>query len=240
MTLLSIIVPVYNERRTIQEVVRRVEAAPVSLMRKELIIVDDDSTDGTRQLLGQYEGRHTVVYHERNLGKGGAVRTGLRLAKGDYVIVQDADLEQEPKDFPGLLQPLLDGRADVVFGSRFSGQYLPRAFLMSAHYLVNRFFTLTCNLLSGYRTRDMWTGYKMYSRRALDAFLPHLRSNGIEFEPEITLLLAKLGFRIMDVPITYRPRWYAEGKKTNWKQALRAYVKMLGFAFRKVSSPRPE
>lgn len=234
MPLLSIVIPVYNERETIANVIQRVEnaALPPGFSR-EIIIVNDGSTDGTAEALKPFESRYRVI-HQRNTGKGGAVRTGFRIARGGYTIVQDADLEQDPNDFAKLLAPLLAGRADVVFGSRFAGKYLPRALIMNAHYLVNRFFTLTCNLLSGYRTTDMWTGYKMYSRRALDAILPRFTSNGIEFEPEITLLLAKLGFRIEDIPISYTPRWYTEGKKTNWKQALRSYVKMLCFAFRKI------
>ena len=126
------------------------------------------------------------------------------------------------------------GKADVVFGSRFMGQYKPRSFIFNLHYLINKFFTIVCNVLSGYHTTDMWTGYKMYSRRALDAFLPYLTSNGVAFEPEITILLAKLGFRITDVPISFNPRWYEEGKKMNWKQAIRSFYKMVGFAFRKI------
>ncbi|MBI4054037.1 MAG: glycosyltransferase family 2 protein [Candidatus Doudnabacteria bacterium] len=234
MPLLSVIIPVYNERELIRKVIARVEKAllPASFER-EIIIVNDGSTDGTGEVLLSLEQKYQIL-HQKNTGKGGAVRAGFKLAKGDYIIVQDADLEQDPNDFQALLAPVMQGKADVAFGSRFLGKYLPQALTMNLHYLLNRFFTITCNLLSGYRTSDMWTGYKMYSRKALDAILPLFKSNGIEFEPEITILLSKLGFKIMDVPISYTPRWYAEGKKTNWKQAARSYVKMLGFVFRTI------
>lgn len=234
MPRLSIIIPVYNEHATIAKVIERVErvALPVGFDR-EIIIINDGSTDGTRETLKPFENRLTVV-HQKNTGKGGATRAGFHCAAGDYIIVQDADLEQDPNDFVKLLAPLLAGEADVVFGSRFMGKYIPRALIMNIHYLMNRFYTIVCNILSGYHTTDMWTGYKMYTRRALDAFLPHLTSDGVAFEPEIQILLSKLGFRIVDVPISYNPRWYAEGKKMNWKQAVQSFYKMIGFAFRRI------
>ncbi len=234
MALLSIIIPVYNEKKTIAKVIERVEKASLPTgFEREIIIINDGSTDGTREALLPFESRHTVV-HQKNSGKGGASRAGFHLTKGDFVIIQDADLEQDPNDFTALLQPLLQNKADVVFGSRFMGKYLPRKLIMNIHYLMNRFYTIVCNILSGYHTTDMWTGYKMYTRHALDAFLPYLTSNGVEFEPEIQILLSKLDFRIMDVPISYTPRWYDEGKKMNWKQAVRSFYKMIGFAFRRI------
>src|SRR3989344_9027844 len=233
MPLLSIIIPVYNERRTIAKVIERVQSVELPAgFDREIIIVNDGSTDGTREILTPFENNHQVI-HQQNMGKGGATRTGFHRAKGDYIIVQDADLEQDPNDFSKLLEPILKGEADVVFGSRFMGQYKPRSLILNLHYLINKFFTIVSNVLSGYHTTDMWTGYKMYSRKALDAFLPHLTSNGVAFEPEITILLAKLGFRIADVPISFSPRWYEEGKKMNWKQAVRSFYKMIGFAFRR-------
>ncbi|MDO8558251.1 MAG: glycosyltransferase family 2 protein [bacterium] len=239
MNLLSVIIPVYNEEKTIAKVISRVEQVKLPEdFEREIIIINDGSTDGTAEALKTFEVKYRVI-HQQNTGKGGAVRSGFKLAKGDYIIVQDADLEQDPNDFSALLAPLLKKEVDVVFGSRFLGKYLPQALLMNAHYLVNRFFTMTCNFLSGYKTTDMWTGYKMYSRKALDAVLPYLRSNGIEFEPEITILLSKLGLRIIDAPISYTPRWYAEGKKTNWKQAIRSYIKMISFAFRRIPRSLP-
>ena len=234
MAQLSVIIVVYNEKPTIEEVIRRVEAVSIPGMEKEILIVDDYSTDGTRDILKNYEDRYDITYHEKNTGKGGAVRTGFAKARGDYVIIQDADVEQNPQDFPALLQPILDGIADVTFGSRFAGKYLPERLVMSIHYKINRLFTFASNILTGYKTTDMWTGYKMYTRTAVDAIRPHLTSTGIEIEPEVTILLSKLGFRVVDVPISYVPRWYDEGKKTNWKQAMRSFVKMIGFACRKI------
>lgn len=233
MKLLSVVIAAYNEVNTIAEVIRRVESVSIPDFEVEIIVVNDGSTDGTGDALKPFESIHTVI-HQENMGKGGAVRTGFKATKGDYIIVQDADTEQNPGDFEALLQPLLRGEVDVVYGSRFLGKYLPTKFVMSLHYRINRFFTTVCNLLSGYHTTDMWTGYKMYSRKALDAILPLMKSDGIEFEPEVTILLGKLGFRITDVPISYVPRWYGEGKKTNWKQAAVSFVKMVSFAFRKV------
>lgn len=234
MTQLSVIIVVYNEHSTVEEVIHKVEAVSIDGMEKEILIVDDCSTDGTRDVLKKYEDRYDITYHPKNTGKGGAVRTGFSRANGDYVIVQDADVEQNPQDFPALLQPILDGKADVTFGSRFAGKYLPDSLVMSVHYKINRFFTIVCNLLTGYRTTDMWTGYKMYTRKAIDAIHPHLTSTGIEIEPEVTILLSKTGFRVVDVPITYVPRWYDEGKKTNWKQAIRSFMKMIGFSCRRI------
>ena len=235
MPLLSIIIPVYNEAATIAQVLTRVEGSrlPDGIAR-EIIVINDGSTDQTAEILKQFVGRHQVI-HTDNTGKGGAVRKGFSLSRGDYVVVQDADLEQDPNDFPNLLAPIIAGDVDAVFGSRFLGAYKPISLIMNLHYLSNKFFTHITNFLTGYRTSDVWTGYKMYSRKALNAVLPHLGANGIEFELEITILLGKCGMKVSDVPISYVPRWYQEGKKTNWKQALNSLRKLLGFHFRKIS-----
>lgn len=234
MPLITIIIPAYNEERTIAQVARRVEASCLpDGFEREIIIVNDGSTDGTARILDQFEGRAHVV-HQANSGKGGAVRAGFLVSHGDFVIVQDADLEQNPDEFPALLQPIIDGDADVVFGSRFMGTYEPATTVMKFHSLLNKLYTFLTNLLIGYRTTDAWTGYKMYSRKALDAVRPHLRSDGIEFELEVAVLLSKCGMRVRDVPISYVPRWYADGKKTDWKQALRSLWKLLGFGLRRI------
>ncbi|MEK7630458.1 MAG: glycosyltransferase family 2 protein [Patescibacteria group bacterium] len=234
MPLLTIIIPVYNEEKTIAKVIERVKNARLpDGFERELIIINDGSKDGTAEALKPFESTHQVV-HQKNTGKGGAVRRGFHMAKGDFIIVQDADLEQDPNDFANLLQPLLRKEVDVVFGSRFMGKYIPKKLIMNIHYLMNRLYTIVCNILSGYHTTDMWTGYKMYSRHALDAFLPHLTSDGVAFEPEIQILLSKLGFKIVDVPISYNPRWYAEGKKMNLRQAFKPMWKMFGFALRHI------
>src|SRR5574340_65361 len=159
MALLSIIIPVYNEEQTIEQVVSRVETSylPASFAR-EIIIVNDGSTDQTAKILKQFEGRHRVL-HTKNSGKGGAVRKGFALSRGDYVIVQDADLEQNPNDFPELLKPILGGEADAVFGSRFLGTYKPLTLTMNLHYFTNKVFTHATNFLTGHNTTDVWTGY---------------------------------------------------------------------------------
>lgn len=234
MALLSIIIPAYNEAQTIEQVIRRVETSQLPPgFEREIIVVNDGSTDQTAEILKRFEDKHHVL-HTSNSGKGGAVRRGFAICRGDYIIVQDADLEQNPNDFPALLKPILDGEADTVFGSRFLGAYKPLTLVMNLHYMTNKAFTYATNLLTGYRTTDVWTGYKMYSRKALNAVLPHLRSDGIEFELEVAVLLGKCGMRIRDVPISYVPRWYEEGKKTDWKQGLRSLWKLLGFRFRRI------
>ncbi|RTL56008.1 MAG: glycosyltransferase family 2 protein [Rhodocyclaceae bacterium] len=234
MPILSIIVPAYNEERTIQQVIERIQTSKLpENFTREIIIINDGSTDLTRTIVDSYAERHTVI-HSINTGKGGAVRKGFHLSKGDYIVVQDADLEQNPDDFVDLIKPIADGQADVVFGSRFLGSYRPISLLMNLHYLTNKAFTVIANVITGYRTTDVWTGYKMYSRRALDAILPALTADGIEFELEVTVLLSKKGMRVADVPISYVPRWYAEGKKTNWRQALVSLRKLFEYSRRKV------
>lgn len=234
MPLLSIVVPVYNEERTIQQVIERIQVSKLpESFEREIIVINDGSSDGTQNLLEPFAACHTVI-HSVNTGKGGAVRKGFKLAKGDYIVVQDADLEQNPDDFGALIAPIADGQADVVYGSRFLGAYRPLSLLMNMHYLTNKAFTWTTNLLTGYRTTDVWTGYKMYSRRALEAILPALTADGIEFELEVTVLLARKDFRVIDVPISYIPRWYAEGKKTNWRQAVVSLRKLFEFSWRKI------
>lgn len=235
MPLLSVIIPVYNEEKTIAQVIQRVEAAhlPEGITR-EIIIINDGSTDGSKDALRPFESIHTVI-HSANTGKGGAVRKGFAVAKGDYIIIQDADLEQDPNDFGSLMAPIQQGKVDVVFGSRFLGKYRPKAgIIMNLHYFLNNLYTWFCNFLTGYHTTDVWTGYKMYSRKALNALLPNLKSNGIEFELEVAIMLSKLGMKITDVSISYQPRWYNEGKKTDYKQAIRSACMMLGFRFRNV------
>lgn len=234
MPLISIIIPAYNEARTIEKVVSRVEtcALPEGFER-EIIVINDGSTDETGVLLRQCEARHRVL-HTPNAGKGGAVRKGFAICSGDFIIVQDADLEQNPDEFSALLAPILQGDADVVFGSRFMGTYHPLTFFMNFHSWINNAFTAIANLIMGYKTTDVWTGYKMYSRKALDAVMPHLHCNGIEFELEVAVMIGKCGLRVRDVPISYVPRWYSDGKKTDWRQAVTSLRKLLGFYFRRI------
>jgi glycosyltransferase involved in cell wall biosynthesis len=221
---LSVVIPVYNEVRTIEQVVARVRAVP---LEKEILIVDDGSTDGTRQRLEDIV-RHDdvkVLYHERNKGKGAALRTGFAAATGDVLIIQDADLEYDPRDYTALLEPILDGRADVVYGSRFLGG--PHRVLFFWHYVGNRILTLMSNALSNLNLTDMETGYKVFRREILND-LP-LRSNRFGFEPEFTVKIAKRMLRVYEVPISYSGRTYAEGKKITWRDGIAAIFTILRF-----------
>ncbi|HEY3397357.1 MAG TPA: glycosyltransferase family 2 protein [Armatimonadota bacterium] len=223
---LSVIMPAYNEAATIREIVARVLAEPHD---KELIIVDDGSTDGTRPLLAelaQSDSRVRVILHEKNRGKGAAVRTGLAAATGDIVLIQDADLEYDPTDYAVLLKPLELGRADVVYGSRFLGTH--RAFLFW-HLLGNRFLTGVTNLLYNATLTDMETCYKAIRRSFLEGMV--LRSNHFDIEPELTAKLLKRRARLYEVPISYYGRDFAEGKKIHWYDGLGALWTLLKYRF---------
>jgi len=223
---LSIIIPVYNEYETICEVVRRVEAVDAD---KEIIIVDDGSTDGSRDLLKKYEGRERfkVVYQSKNMGKGRSLRTGFEKAEGEIIIIQDADLEYNPKDYPILLQPILDGHADVVYGSRFLGG--PHRVLFFWHALGNRFLTILSNMFTNINLTDMETGYKAFRRSVLDSI--SLKCNRFGFEPEFTSKVARNKFIIYEVPISYAGRNYSAGKKINWKDGVAALWFIVRFRF---------
>lgn len=210
--------PVWNERGTIEEIVRRVIAQPLDL---ELVVVDDGSTDGTREIVEAFSKSHPqvrVVFHPANRGKGAALRTGFQEARGEYVIVQDADLEYDPREYATLLEPLLDGRADVVYGSRFLGG--PHRVLNHHHYLANQGLTFLSNLLTNLNLTDMETCYKVFRRNILPRLA--LREDRFGFEPEFTSRAARAGLRIYEVPISYSGRTYAEGKKIGWHDGVRA------------------
>jgi glycosyltransferase involved in cell wall biosynthesis len=224
---LSIVVPVFNERPTIAEIIRRVRGVDVG-MDKEIIVVDDGSTDGTREILQALAlPELKVVLQERNQGKGAALRTGFAAADGDIILVQDADLEYDPQEYPRLLEPILDGRADVVYGSRFLGG--PHRVLYFWHYVGNRFLTTLSNMLSNLNLTDMETCYKVVRREVLGKI--KLKSSHFGFEPEITMKLAKLRCRVYEVPISYSGRDYAEGKKIGWKDGLAALFHLIRFRF---------
>ncbi len=224
---LSVIIPVYNERDTIEEIIRRVRAVDLDL-EKEIIVVDDGSTDGTREVLQSLDlPRTRILLLDRNTGKGAALRNGFDLAEGDIVLVQDADLEYDPREYPKLLEPIIDGRADVVYGSRFLGG--PHRVLYFWHYIGNKFLTTFSNMLSNLNLTDMETCYKVFRRDVLKKI--SLKSPRFGFEPEITVKLAKLRCRIYEVPISYSGRDYAEGKKIGWKDGLAALFHLVRFRF---------
>src|SRR3954466_9045228 len=216
---LSVVIPCYNEAKTIRMIVDRVRSAPVA--DKEIIIVDDCSRDGTRDLLRTQIAPlvDKIIYHEVNQGKGAALRTGIAAASGDAVIVQDADLEYDPQDYAKLLAPVRDGRADVVFGSRFSGGETHRV-LYYWHAVGNKFLTLLSNMLTNLNLTDMEVCYKVFRREIIQQIA--IEENRFGFEPEITAKVARLGCRIYEVGISYAGRTYEEGKKIGWKDGVRA------------------
>ncbi|MCX7886522.1 MAG: glycosyltransferase family 2 protein [Verrucomicrobiae bacterium] len=223
---ISILIPVFNEAHTVEEIVRRVRAADTCGLEKEIILVNDGSTDGTAEILERLskDGDVKLLHHPYNRGKGAAVRTALQHATGDLVLIQDADLEYDPADYPQLLKPLLDGRADVVYGSRFLGG--PHRVLLFWHYVANRFLTLLCNMLCNLNLTDMETGYKVFKRSCLQGI--RLTSERFGIEPELTAKLARRRYRFYETPISYSGRDYSEGKKINWKDGVAA----LWFIFR--------
>ncbi|MHB1584697.1 MAG: glycosyltransferase family 2 protein [Acidimicrobiales bacterium] len=223
---LSVIVPVFNERATVAEVIRRVRAVDVPL-RVDVVVVDDASTDGTDKVLATIEDSTVrVVTHQRNQGKGAAVRTGLAHAHGDLVVVQDADLEYDPEDWPRLLDPVLRGKAFVVYGSRFTGE---RKNMLPLHWVGNRFLSLVTNILYRSTLSDMETCYKLFDRRVLDGIT--IVSDRFDFEPEITAKVLRRGFRIYEVPISYAGREPDEGKKITWRDGLGALRALVRFRF---------
>lgn len=219
--------PVYNEKNTIHEIIARVLKVDTGL-EKELVIVDDFSTDGTRDILGQLDNpRIKVFFHPKNMGKGAALRTGFSQIQGDIVLIQDADLEYDPREYPKLLEPLLDGRADVVYGSRFLGG--PHRVLFFWHYVANKMLTGFANLLSNLNLTDMETCYKVFKKDVLSRI--RLKSDRFGFEPEVTIKVAKLKCRVYEVPISYSGRDYSEGKKIGWKDGLAAIYHLLRYKF---------
>jgi glycosyltransferase involved in cell wall biosynthesis len=224
---LSVVMPVYNERKTLAAIVARVLAVPLNI---ELLCIDDGSSDGSRDILAELKKKHPqlrVLFQPRNRGKGAALRRGIEAATGDYVLIQDADLEYDPADYPELLGPLLQGKADVVYGSRFIGA-APHRVLYFWHSMGNRFLTLLSNMLTNLNLTDMETCYKVFSRAAIQS-IP-LEENRFGFEPEITVKIARRHLRVYEVGISYSGRTYEEGKKIGWKDGVRAIWCLLKYS----------
>lgn len=223
---ISVVIPCFNERATIEQIVRTVRAAPVDNI--EIIVVDDGSTDGTSAVLKEKVSSIAdgIIYQSRNLGKGAALRAGFATATGDIILVQDADLEYSPGDYPVLLEPILTGKADVVFGSRFMGGH-PHRVLYFWHMVGNRFLTLLSNMFTNLNLTDLETCYKAFRAPVVKSL--NLRENRFGFEPEVTAKLARAKCRIYEVGISYNGRTYSEGKKVNWKDGLYAVYAILRY-----------
>jgi len=229
---LSIVIPVFNEVKTIEEVIVRVRNTPYS---KELIIVDDCSTDGTRELLGKIKTDGMKIhYHNKNQGKGAALRTGFKMVQGDIVIIQDADMEYDPNDYANLLEPIMDGKAEVVYGSRFLSRnqlFHCKKFFYLTHFLGNKFLNILLNILYNSKLTDMETCYKVMKKEALDSI--ELTESRFDIEPAITANLLLKGYNIYEVPISYSPRDYREGKKITWRDAIAAIYVLFKYKFKK-------
>ncbi len=225
--LLTVVIPVYNEQDTLREIVEVVLAEPT---RKELVLVDDGSTDGTPAILEDLEKlpEVRVIRHEKNSGKGAALKTGFREARGHVVIIQDADMEYDPGDYVALLRPILEGKADVVYGSRFLVRHYARVHMYS-HYLGNRMLTFLSNVMTGLNLTDMETCYKVFRKEVVDKI--NLKSRRFDVEPEITAKIAKLKCRIYEVPISYSGRDFEEGKKITWRDGFSAIRAILKYRF---------
>lgn len=225
---LSIVIPVYNEKNTIQEILRRVEDSNIGELEKEIIIVDDCSTDGTRDILKEYEQKYKIIYQPKNMGKGAALRAGFTATTGDIVLVQDADLEYDPIEYPLVIAPIIQDKADVVYGSRFLGSH-PHRVLYYWHSLGNTVLTTLSNMFTNLNLTDMETCYKVFKGDVIREIASRLKSDRFGFEPEITSRVAHGQYRIYEVGISYHGRTYKEGKKINWKDGVKAIFAIVYF-----------
>jgi len=228
---LSIVIPVYNEAGTIAEVIKRVKDASTAGLEKEIILVDDFSIDRTRDFLHSLQDPELkIIYHEKNLGKGAALHTGFAAASGDVMVVQDADLEYDPQELEKVLTPIVENQTQVVYGSRYLASDENLGFW---HSMFNKLFTKVGNLLMGQKITDVMTCYKAFSREVMDKILPKLESKRFGFEPEVTAKVSKLGYKIVEVPISYDPRTWKEGKHMNFKGQLESLWALIKYSLLK-------
>lgn len=228
MGKVSIIIPVFNEKDTLKLILEKIESSSFANLEKELIFVDDKSTDGSSEILKGFETKYKVVYHEKNQGKGAAIRTAIQHTTGDYIVIQDADLEYSPEDYDKLLPFLINDEADVVYGSRFKNKENRKNFLLKSR-LANEFLTFLTNLLYGTKLTDMETCYKAFKSEYLKKI--NIKSERFNFEPEITAKLAKQKLRFKEAAISYNGRDYAEGKKIGWRDGVSAIIALIKFRF---------
>jgi len=228
MNKVSIIIPVYNEINTLREILQKVEETSFCELEKEIMLIDDFSTDGTREILMSLEDKYKIFYHDKNMGKGAAVRKGFENITGDVVLIQDADLEYDPADYAPLIKLIIDNKADVVYGSRLSGGRPSRSFMFT-HLLGNKFLSLMTNILYNTTLTDMETCYKAFRAEFIKDI--KIKSNRFDFEPEITAKVLKKGARLYELPISYYGREYNEGKKITWKDGVHAILALVKYRF---------
>lgn len=230
MVKLSVIMPVYNEEKTIKDIVNKVKKIKINDIVKEIIIVDDYSTDTTKHILKNLKGNSTkVFYHKKNMGKGAAIKTGFKNSTGDIIIIQDADLEYNPDEYERLLKPIMENKTKVVYGSRLNAIRKDIKNMYKLHYIGNMFLTLITNLLYGAKISDMETGYKVFRREVIKNI--NLRANRFDFEPEITAKIIKKGYKIYEVPISFSGRKFEEGKKITWIDGIKAAYYLIKYRF---------
>lgn len=228
MKKISILIPVFNELNTLEIILKKVEEANFCGLEKEIILIDDYSTDGTRDILEKLKDKYKIFYHEQNMGKGAAIRTGFEHVTGDITVIQDADLEYDPNDYESLIKMLLDNKADVVYGSRFLNTK-PAGSIMLTHLLGNKLLTLITNILYNTTLTDMETCYKAFKTEFIKDI--KIKSNRFDFEPEITAKVLKKGARLYELPISYYGREFSEGKKITWKDGVHAIMALVKFRF---------
>ena len=234
-TLLSIVIPVYNEKDTLKDIIRSVESVKIPGVKKEIILVDDCSKDGSRNVLKSLDrtGKYTVLFHKVNQGKGAALRTGFKKARGDIIVVQDADMEYDPADLKKLIQPILQGKFDVVYGSRFlNDKFKPfgkKKTMHPLHFIGNKSLTLITAILFFNKITDMETCYKMFRKEVIKGM--KLRARRFDFEPEITAKIIKRGYKIKEMPIHFHPRGFEEGKKITWRDGIMHLFYLLRYRF---------